>query len=645
MCVICLVPNTGVNELKCSECPSIVCYDCLDSFMDFCCINKVLPKCPECPNYFLYSQIKTFDLNEKNNENPKNLSKKYVNCCYDFLNKDKAILVNDKMTYETMYKNLKNERTSFIKNNFPVAIDKIINICLKSKLNHISLNNKKIFENKINNENKYCMISNCNGKLNKEAKEAKGKKETEENFVCLKCDNKFCIKCERLILNNHVCKPEDIESINFINNLVKCPKCNLPVQKSEGCNNMTCAICNINFDYITGSVVEEGNHGVNTIVKLYNHKLSYIYKDLYNQTIIDWLLKIEKLEPKIETFDYIIKTLVKIKNEETGVNGANTTVLKKKLTQSFEKFIVSKNKYRKFINIITHIEKLHEENILTLHSIKNIYFELTKDIDSTDNTIEKEETSIKETSMATRRIIKKTNLLYYVFSLLNKENPNEIKLPEFIKLNNVDFDNSKLGVVRDLLSPENYKTFVNQEPYKSIIDWVNQVNIYFIPEQFPSIKCTEKYILNIDPIKEKAFFELKKLYGTFYAFHGTNPKNWHSILVDGIKIFSHTSRMVNGAAHGTGIYCSNSSAVSIAYSKMASLNTNEPIIALCEIINNPKVLKKVKVKLITDETSEIIVVKDEDILITRYLFTGYFNEYADKLINDIEGSIVESIIK
>lgn len=687
MCVICLIPNTSntsTDNLKCKECPSNICYDCLDSYMDFCCTNKLLPKCPECPNYFLYSQIKNYESDyhyafrdeDKNEENediknvmPKILSKKYVECCYNFLNKDKALLVNDKITYETMFKNLKNERTTFIKNNFPKAIDKIINICLKSKLNHISSNNKKIFEEKINNENKYCMISNCNGKLEK--KEYKTDSESKAEFMCLKCDNKFCLKCERLILINHVCKQEDIESINFINKLVKCPKCNLPVQKSEGCNNMTCAICNINFDYITGNIVEEGNHNVNVIVKLYNHKLSYVYKDLYNKTIIDWLLEIEKLEPKIETFDYIVKVLIKIKNlENENINananpnansgngsGINTTVLKKKITQSFEKFIVSKNKYRKFINTITQIEKLHEENILTLHSLKNIYLGLVKEFNLEKSPESNVDADVVDANvdLSTRRFIMKTNLLYYVFSLLNKENSNEIKFPEHIKIENIGLINNKqFAINRNLLTSENYKIIVNKEPYKSIINWLNQVNIYFIPEQFSSIKCSEKYILSVDPIKEKQFLEQKKIHGTFYAFHGTNPKNWHSILIDGLKIFSHTSRMVNGAAHGAGIYCSNSSTVSIAYSSMSMSfqqnkqyeqnEQNEPIIALCEIINDPKLLKRVKVRMITNEMSEIIVVKDEDILITRYLFSGNFNEYADKLINDIEGSIVESII-
>ena len=42
--------------------------------------------------------------------------------------------------------------------------------------------------------------------------------------------------------------------------LVRCPECRSPVVKSSGCNAITCAVCRINFDFLTGRRCVAGNH-------------------------------------------------------------------------------------------------------------------------------------------------------------------------------------------------------------------------------------------------------------------------------------------------------------------------------------------------------------------------------------------------
>jgi poly [ADP-ribose] polymerase 6/8 len=60
--------------------------------------------------------------------------------------------------------------------------------------------------------------------------------------------------------------------------------------------------------------------------------------------------------------------------------------------------------------------------------------------------------------------------------------------------------------------------------------------------------------LSSPPEKEHIFQKLKKEKGSFWAFHGSNFANWHSILRIGLKNYSNTELMTTGAAYGAGIY-------------------------------------------------------------------------------------------
>jgi poly [ADP-ribose] polymerase 6/8 len=43
------------------------------------------------------------------------------------------------------------------------------------------------------------------------------------------------------------------------------------------------------------------------------------------------------------------------------------------------------------------------------------------------------------------------------------------------------------------------------------------------------------YLMSNTPAKEKRFAELKKKYGTRWAFHGSALCNWHAIFRKGLK--------------------------------------------------------------------------------------------------------------
>jgi ubiquitin-protein ligase len=104
---------------------------------------------------------------------------------------------------------------------------------------------------------------------------------------------------------------------------------------------------------------------------------------------------------------------------------------------------------------------------------------------------------------------------------------------------------------------------------------------------------------------------------TVYLYHGSRYENWFSIMRNGVKIGSKNKYFLNGAAYGQGIYLSNDINLSLGYSRTSQFATiqkgkysdNQMILAIFEVIDNPKWHK----------AGTIFVVDDENALVLRYL--------------------------
>lgn len=70
----------------------------------------------------------------------------------------------------------------------------------------------------------------------------------------------------------------------------------------------------------------------------------------------------------------------------------------------------------------------------------------------------------------------------------------------------------------------------------------------------------------IPDAKDDIFIAGTKQRGSFFAWHGSGPNNWHSILRNGLRNMSHTHLMSTGAIHGGGIYLARSLQISLSYS-------------------------------------------------------------------------------
>uniref|UniRef100_A0A8C4QIK1 Poly [ADP-ribose] polymerase n=1 Tax=Eptatretus burgeri TaxID=7764 RepID=A0A8C4QIK1_EPTBU len=109
--------------------------------------------------------------------------------------------------------------------------------------------------------------------------------------------------------------------------------------------------------------------------------------------------------------------------------------------------------------------------------------------------------------------------------------------------------------------------------------------------------------------KEAEFRSARRKYGSSFAFHGSKIENWHSIIRQGLFVYSYTKYQKNGAVFGPGIYTSPVYHIACGYSfilcqqntktKPSKHNNDQllmeqPIIkciALCEVIKSDSLKK------------------------------------------------------
>ena len=137
-------------------------------------------------------------------------------------------------------------------------------------------------------------------------------------------------------------------------------------------------------------------------------------------------------------------------------------------------------------------------------------------------------------------------------------------------------------------------------------------------EQITEMKTEHQYcLMSSPPAREKTFQELKKQYGSVYAFHGSALGNWHSIMRQGLKNMSGTDGQVNGAAYGSGVYLAPESGTSFSYMHYLPAWKNSALfraanigcMAVCEIIKHPS---------LKGQPNPYYVIPDENLIATRY---------------------------
>lgn len=100
--------------------------------------------------------------------------------------------------------------------------------------------------------------------------------------------------------------------------------------------------------------------------------------------------------------------------------------------------------------------------------------------------------------------------------------------------------------------------------------------------------------------RERKFQDLKSTHGSSFAFHGSAPQKWASILRHGLRNVSHTDMMTHGALHGDGVYLTTNPMLAAIYAGLSGpYSATEAvghapaperlrILALCEVANMPE---------------------------------------------------------
>jgi len=255
--------------------------------------------------------------------------------------------------------NIIQERKTFVEEMCAPAIATIIKLAYGDKLKKVEKNNT-IFAERILNS-KRCLNFVCKGVL-----ETKG-----GIYVCNACKETFCTQCEKESQAYHVCKPEDVASMEEINAMVKCPKCALPVVKSNGCNAITCAICRTNFDYISGQKQGSGNHTNDAAITLRQHDtLTSVYGSEYKKSKIKELLYlIDTKCPKIPNTTSFTSFILK-KGVEMNANDKIT------LSHRYAKYLKDCKRSQSFARHTSKIKALHETKKLNVDALEDILMAL-----------------------------------------------------------------------------------------------------------------------------------------------------------------------------------------------------------------------------------------------------------------------------
>lgn len=341
-CVICF--DNIVDEITCHNifCNTKICLQCFDKYLNL--LEGNLPKCidKKCNGLYLSSF----------NKMPNDVKTKYYNLCYSYLiNKDnkEAIYQLNKKDIE---RKIREERLIYLNNTFPKAISIVAKIVCDKKLREIKSqsNIQKELES-----NRLCMNLYCKGLL-------------DDQLKCLICKTEFCTKCENIMGSDHKCSETDKSSLELINKFPKCPNCNLPVDKDNGCGDVKCGKCGTNFDYYSGTLGGSGGHTEIIQIKI-REKLSDIYDKYLSKEQLSMLKQIESLKPSIPTRKSL-DTL--IENALVDPQKSN----KKELVKTMEKYYIAYHKYENYIQCMIQLEGKFKQNNIKTSELKQILFSL-----------------------------------------------------------------------------------------------------------------------------------------------------------------------------------------------------------------------------------------------------------------------------
>ena len=315
-------------------CDAALCSDCLSSYLEYAHKNTLAPVCVAqgCNEWYPFNLIAL-----TGNEGAIDT---YLDLIYTLVKKDESSALDALHIQSKLLSKLLEDRLEFLETNIPKALSVVVKAAYQEDVDRIS-NRYRNEITKVANQNesrKSCLNLICRGYLDDQNK-------------CVLCGTVLCSKCEQEKVKYHRCKKEDLESMKDLKKLVECPDCHVRIERSMGCDHMTCVSCGAKFNYKTGEKSEFGSQ--NKKVKLVKqHTLYTEYSDLLSLKGKAMLLLFEKrvpIYPNKKDIWRIMDNMTPKIASKGALSEIPTKSMKIKLCLAVEKYKQKQKQYREHI--------------------------------------------------------------------------------------------------------------------------------------------------------------------------------------------------------------------------------------------------------------------------------------------------------
>ena len=173
-----------------------------------------------------------------------------------------------------------------------------------------------------------CPSSECNGML-------------AEDYCCKVCLKTICSKCLEPENAGHICNPDILESRKAIQKESKpCPKCDCPISKINGCDQMWCVLCKTAFSWNTG-IIDSGdfvhNPHYHQFMREQAAKQKLLEQEILRQcnirdVALQWLFR--RLQLNIEDEQFPLNYMIDYIKYTNHINSVTITQLEQKLNNN-----------------------------------------------------------------------------------------------------------------------------------------------------------------------------------------------------------------------------------------------------------------------------------------------------------------------
>jgi len=248
-CSICIEDLTINNTVVCSYCEYTTCKKCFQRYLLD--IKRTTKNCMSCGNIFTRGML----INMLGLSYIENMYKNHIKEL--LFNEEKTLIPLSMITVQKnkIIREVFIEKTKLEKEytNIYFTIDTFDRIKLEHEIKahsvYITYLKSRPIEIEKNTKIQYkypCAKINCDGFVNNQWK-------------CEICDKTTCKYCFKIKEENHECLKDDVDTAELIKKDSKpCPKCNISIMKTSGCDQMWCTSCHTAFDWKSLKIVTKG---------------------------------------------------------------------------------------------------------------------------------------------------------------------------------------------------------------------------------------------------------------------------------------------------------------------------------------------------------------------------------------------------